>query len=189
MGILRRFREWREDKDGVLTGPDIKAESVDTEQIATDYLYAGAFDGADPDARLDNVLSAAASDDAIYLEGDNYTEDRTISKDVRIVAPGAGSGGASNGRIDGATWTLTDRSRIENISAANNGEIVCDAAFFNSVIGGTGAIITVNGNRARIIGGANLDVTFANGTSSGVADSLVNSSVTDNGSNTVGDLG
>jgi len=31
MGILRRFREWREDKDGVLTGPDINAESVDTD--------------------------------------------------------------------------------------------------------------------------------------------------------------
>jgi len=30
MGILRRFREWREDKDGVLTGPDINADSVDT---------------------------------------------------------------------------------------------------------------------------------------------------------------
>jgi len=35
MGILRRFREWREDKDGVLTGPDINAESVDTDESVT----------------------------------------------------------------------------------------------------------------------------------------------------------
>jgi len=30
MGILRRFREWREDKNGVLTGPDIDADSLKT---------------------------------------------------------------------------------------------------------------------------------------------------------------
>jgi len=45
MGILRRFREWREDKDGVLTGPDINAESVDTGEVTiagTDF-FAGIY--------------------------------------------------------------------------------------------------------------------------------------------------
>jgi hypothetical protein len=36
MGILRRFREWREDKNGVLTGPDIDADSVSTDRLDTE---------------------------------------------------------------------------------------------------------------------------------------------------------
>jgi hypothetical protein len=36
MSILRRFREWREDSDGVLTGPKVDAESVQTDEASID---------------------------------------------------------------------------------------------------------------------------------------------------------
>jgi len=39
MGILRRFREWREDKDGVLTGPDIDADSINTDDQTINQSY------------------------------------------------------------------------------------------------------------------------------------------------------
>jgi hypothetical protein len=47
MGILRRFREWREDKNGVLTGPDIDADSVNTDELKTPLTGARLIKGSD----------------------------------------------------------------------------------------------------------------------------------------------
>jgi len=165
-------------------------ESVSTERIGSTRHYAGAFDGADADARLTNALSATSAGDTIYLEKAPYTSNRTISTGLEIVA----QGGTYNGTELDAVWTLTARCRIRGISnASSSSEIIVDSGADASVItlcefNGSTAI-TINDNNVRYVNNSLGDVTFASGTNGGLVDACRGTAYTDNsGSNTQGDI-
>jgi len=163
--------------------------SVSTESVANDYYFAAAFDGSNATDRLSNTLSAASDGDTIFLEGGVYGSNLTISTAVTLQSPGREVGGAELH----ATWTLNGSCIADQLSIdQNNGGNITVGASNCSIQNcrgqGSGEHITVDGSFAEIDGGTNLDVTFNNGATSGVADSLVASNVTDNdGGNVIGD--
>jgi hypothetical protein len=55
-------------------------------------------------------------------------------------------------------------------------------------INGNGATVTIDTGRVIVANCDNLSVTFNNGTSDGLVDTCTGTTVTDNGSNTVGDV-
>lgn len=159
--------------------------AVSTEQIVTNYHFAEAYDGSDADTRLDNAISAAASGDTIYLETASYSTNRTISSKIRLVGPGSNSISAE---ISG-TWTLSSRISLENISRIT-GELVINGAecSFSDSYGFTGDVITVGADLFRMTNCGGYDVTFQSGTSGGIVDGCSSTNVTDNGTNTIGDI-
>lgn len=178
-------------QDPDLAGDSVTATSLTTvealpESITSDYYYAGAFDGADPDARLDNALAAVDADqNVIYLEtGVTYSKDRTFADRVELQGS---SPGATDGTLLNGVWTFNDISHIESISIEpSNGKLD-----FQGLGGSAHNIslrneINVGANRALLshIRWAGT-VTFESGTSDGVILADGNVTVTDNGSNNV----
>jgi hypothetical protein len=173
--------------DGVYeqtTGDGIETPSVSTEGavVGDTYYWASRYDGADADARLDAALSAATDGDTIYLEEAVYSADRTISNRLKIV----GTGGAFSGSKIEATWTLGARVLLESVTIDNATVNVNsqNCAIMNSL----GGSVTVSDGRFRYVANDGGDVTFESGTSSSIVDACVGTTVTDNGSNTVGDI-
>ena len=167
-------------------GTDAIRDSVNTKDLTNNYHYAGAYDGADADARLDAALSSASDGDLIYLESSTYSTDRTISGRVRIV----GTNGVFLGSEIDATWTCDSRVAFENIAC--KGIIVLNvrqSRVVNSIFGGVSEILVQN-DKAVIhgINGFDADVVFSSETAQGIVDSSTNINVVDNGNNTVGDI-
>lgn len=162
---------------------------ISTEQIVTDYVYAGAFDGSDPDARLDTALSAASDDQRIYLESASYDADRTISKAVTLTMPAANS---TSGKIN-ATWTLSTDVTLDHVNATGSASFDLTGNKAEIINSRAPVTVTISGDGCAIIGchgesSTNLSVTFESGASDGLADALRYATVTDNdGSNTLGD--
>ena len=160
--------------------------SVETEKMNRNYIYAASKSGGDADARLDAALTDANDGDRIYLEaGKTYATDRTVNTNVMIMGPGDIFNNSA--RISG-TWTWSNNGGIYHVALDKGGEIRLDQVctyFGSNSLSGT---VTVQNDRVRVINHDNIKVTFASGTSSGIADDLTNSSVTDNGSNTVGEI-
>jgi len=149
------------------TGPVDFNRPVSVERIDSERHYAGAYSGSDPDARLDNALSAASSGETIYLEATTYDIDRTISSALTLVG---GSSHNITGTIINATWTF-------------NGNYI---TLKNVFLGGT---ISVTSKRVSIYDVSSGSVTFESGTDKCIIDTSTAVSVTDNsGSNTIGDI-
>lgn len=164
---------------------DVNNSSTITEQIGGEYHHAGSYDGADPDTRLGNALSAAANGDVVLLENAAYSTARTFGFDGVLLGSFSvtGSGGS---RID-AAWTLDSRAHIFRGMTTGNGSIAVNAS--NTHISHVDdADITVSADRAILTGLLGGSVTFESGTSEGVIDSSAATTVTDNGTNTVGDV-
>jgi len=141
------------------------------------------FDGSDADTRLDNALAVANEGDTVLLENTTYTQDRSIGVRLKIVGSGSSFNGSS---IDsGVMWTLTGFVHIYNITGS--GTLVLDGTRA-AVVSPSIIDITVKSVDNRIIGGEDVAVTFESGTSGNIVDSQRGGSVTDNGSNTVGDI-
>ncbi|WPH59263.1 hypothetical protein AFNJKBDN_CDS0046 [Halorubrum virus V_ICIS4] len=169
-------------------GNDIEnAGSVSTENLNTEYHYAGAYPGSDVDARLDNALSAASDGHIIYLEDGKYSNNRTISKATTII--GDESMTAAGPTLE-AVWTVSNRNALRGLFIGAGGKLILD----NERIKVSGIIdfgdgVTVSANDCAVVLGASVSVTFNSGTSGGLADSLWGgSSVTDNGTNLEGDV-
>lgn len=174
------------------TYDDVTANSVGVKAITSDYHYAGAYDGADPDARLDNALSAASITDTIYLENASYTADRTVSTRLKIV--GTFGTFIQGSWIDGATWTFSDRPVIDSLEMDNNATINLNGTSYsvvqNCFLRTTSDSIVIDGDSARLWGlGGPGEIVFNAGTSGGIVDASQGLTVTDDGSNTVGDIG
>jgi len=169
-----------------LTSNSVNTDDTQTKTIgAANHHYAGDYDGADADARLDNALAAASENETIYLEAAEYSNDRTLATRYRFIGTG---GVASNGTTTiSGDWTINNRSIIEHVSILGSTVTLADKSCL--ILACANATITVSSDDVRIIGGDNLTVTFESGTSGSVIDSCTRSQVTDNGSNTVGDLG
>jgi hypothetical protein len=184
--------------------PAIHARSVDTPLVSTEQIggerhYAGAYSGSDADARLDNALSAASDDDTIYLEAATYSNNRTISQNLTLVGAGRGGANGAGTEITG-DWELTGRpSTLKNCFIAPNNnpldvsarDITVKDCWISS--GDQGIEVTGrdsdNAAPGVLIIGCNGagSLTFVSGTSGALVDSS-ELSVTDNGTNTVGDL-
>lgn len=167
--------------------PAVTAGDTHTETIgATNYHYAGDYDGGDADARLDNAISAASTGDRIFLEPEAYTDDRTVSKRLTFEGPSdASRDGAS---IEG-TWTFNTMfgGGIKHVMV-DGGTLNLDTQsnFFMFTFNAN-ATINVNANEVRLIGLNGGTVTFDASTSGGILDASTDVSATDNGSNTIGD--
>jgi len=167
--------------------PALRARLLNTGQIGSEHRYAGGCDGADADARLDNALNDANPDDTIYLESADYTDDRTISTVHQFVGTSVEANGA---RISG-TWTISaGGTAMDHIRLNGSGVLDVDSdnvQYRNSIMNGNGDVI-LGGDQNAVLNVAFANVTFESGTSNGLVDGCANASVTDNGSNTVGDL-
>lgn len=148
-----------------------------------DYHYAGDFDGADADARLDNALAAASNGDTIYPEAASYGS-RTISQ--RISLAGGGQFGAVE-IASGATWTITG-SHVEIRNVTTQGTLRIEGFNTTYQTATAAGTITVAANNAKLLGLNSASITFEAGASNGIVDACTGTTVTDNdGGNAVGD--
>ena len=157
--------------------------------IGETYHFASKYDGDNADNRLDNALSSASVGDIIYLENENYTTNRTISKRNTLIGCGI-QGGGSDGTVVDADWVLDARVLIISIGAASEASISINelnTAIERSQLSG-GTTVTISADQFRFSNNYSGDLTFESGTSNGLVDSCVGTSVTDNGSNTIGDI-
>jgi len=167
----------------------LDAGSVNTETIGSERYYAGSYDGGDPDARLDNALSAASTGDVIYLENAGYLNTHTISTDgLTIFGTAARQRGT---QINGGITVSADY--VEFIDLYWNGGTHQLNGASNSIRRGSinsgGADITIDGVLSIVEGVMGGSVTLGSNSIQCVVDSCAAFSVTDNGSNNVvGDL-
>jgi len=185
--------------DGIVES-DVDNESVDTDKETinhgvvrgrhSEYIDAAKFDGDDPDARLDSALSAANAGDTIYLENDVYDTDRTISTQVSLV--GFSADNATGTELAGnTTLTLDVRCRVVGIALSGtdaNINVNSERVRLNAINGRGDNFITISNGEVMLTELHLCEVTFEAGTSLGLVDSCVRTNVTDNGSNTVGDI-
>jgi hypothetical protein len=159
--------------------------SLNSEVISTNYIFAGAYDGGDVDARLDNALSDLNQGDTLYLEASTYVDDRTITTNrVRVVGSGRGGEGDATQLDNTTTWTFDSaRGQIQNLTG---GSLVAGGA---TLIKNVYLMdITVPNPNVIICDSFGGSVTFESGTSNGIVDTCSGTTVTDNGTNTVGDI-
>lgn len=163
---------------------DYYADEIDANLVSTgitqtetigagEYHYAGDYDGADPDARLGNALSAASPGNLIYLENAEYNTDRTFSNSYVLI--GTFTRWADGSILMDTQWTFDSACRVVGIGGGGP----ADSQF------------QINADRMGIfqVGGAVLQITFASGTQRGLVDGAYGEvTVTDNGTNSVGDL-
>jgi hypothetical protein len=173
----------------------VQTNETQTKTIGSgEYHYAGDYDGSDPDQRLDAALSAANEGDIIFLENALYDADRTISKKALLLGTGLQQvpSGAGEGTTIGAAWTLDKGRCVIRRIVMNNSASISLTARFTKLISlqgrGSDTPITVSADDTMISQGENLDVTYESGTANGIIDTVTNGTVTDNGSNTVGDF-
>jgi hypothetical protein len=172
--------------NGVAT-PSVETDAVRTETIgAGDYLYAGDFDGADADARLSNALSASSENTKINLEsGVTYDADISVPFGVNLSGVTPGSPTVSSG----TTWSFPNNTaKLSNVRMAGTIDVTASIIRLDSINQFGGGTITIDGGNCVLTRITSGDVTFASGTSGNVIDSSTNVTVTDNGSNTVGDV-
>ena len=165
--------------------------ALEAESLVNDRIYAGAYAGSDPDARLDNALSDSSGGETIYLEAGQYTSDRTISIPVTIVGTSQFVDGTDV--TDDSTWTLDDRGiRLTNLLWRGE-KIICDSQDCTIDSSIVNSDVEVEADGFRFYGNRNTtssteSITFSTDTEAGIVDSTSNFSVTDNGNNTVGDI-
>ena len=164
----------------------LNSNSVNTEQIGNEWYYAGAYAGSDPDSRLDNAVAAADEGDTILVENALYTTDRTVAKRLNFHGGAVGFSGTA---VE-ADWTFDARVNLLNIQFGAGTTTTINGEF--SVIGkGTNsdsAEFVINANDCLYTSSIMGVVTFASGTNRGLVDSCVDTEVTDNGTNSVGDI-
>ena len=169
-------------------GTDIEGVgTLSAEDLVSDYLYAGAYDASDADARLDNALTAASDGDVIKLEAATYDADRTGTDSIDKSVSFEGTTFAStSGSVLDADWTIENADMLSKMrfSSGNTLTIGGDQAVTDVWVNGD---IVVTGNRSVLgnLGGLG-SVTFESDTSNGSIGVIAQSiDVTDNGSNRV----
>jgi hypothetical protein len=161
------------------------AAAVTTGGITIDdaWHYAGS------DSELDTVLSNVSEGDTILLGNTTFSNNRTIST-RGLVFRGTVSPGSVRGTDISGTWTLSEQLTIKHCQ-------ISTAPDFNSrdiglVSCGMSAALSTDQDLTRVFhcDGNGFDFTFENGTSGGIIDGNLDfGTITDNGSNTVGDNG
>jgi hypothetical protein len=145
------------------------------------------FDGSTVDARLDNAIAAASSGDHIAIESVGYSDDRTVSK--RLALEGTHKLPAGGATLEGASWTFTEAVVLKLFQADSSSSISLTGSYSQLSEARVGGSITVSNDLVTIaqVAGSG-SITFESGTSGGIVDGSSGVSVTDNGTNTVGDI-
>ena len=135
------------------------------------------------DTELDDALASANGGDMIILGNSTYTTDRTISKDLCFM----GSHDQFGAVID-SSWTVDGRVKIKNTGFSGGNVITINAV--NSAIESCSgdATVTVFADDFRYLNNVGGDITFESGASGGIVDGCAGTTITDNGSNQIGDV-
>lgn len=157
--------------------------SLGAGEIGSGRHYAEAKSGSDPDSRLATAISDASVGHVIYAElGSTYDSNETIPTGMLVTGSTR-----QNGPDVSATWTLGFDAWLEGmrisgtITASNSRGGVRNCGL-------SGSTVTVSNDWFSVVGCDRGSVTFENGTGAGIVDSCVQTSVTDNGNNTIGDI-
>lgn len=181
------------DSDGNVGLPgdrvDVFADGVDATTVSTEgavigpYKWAAAYDGGDPDARLDAAISDAANGETVFLEAATYDATRTVSKILTMIGSGI------EGTEITANWTITTNlSSLRSVRVTST--ITVDLnGFLGTDLWLDGGSISAEGNSITVTESRDGSVTFASGTTGGMVDSCYSGlTATDNGSNVIGDI-
>jgi hypothetical protein len=143
MGILRRLREWREDANGILTGPAIDTDTLDANSVNTDDLTNKGFPDDDPRELLgfirddsfttvsetltDIGLPESRGDNEFYtLEIIHFEADSGSTETLSLSIQGVSSGDYEfilhdeNGAFDSRVTGASDLSLIETTTTSSN---------------------------------------------------------------------
>ena len=174
--------------DTINDSPGGEFESVTTEgvRINEEYLWASSYNGADADARLTNALSDATNGDCIHLENATYSSDRSITTRITLIGP---AGNFSGIDISG-TWTFdTPQVTVKRVRFSVDPAFNQNRTRFNEVM--FNANITNGGmnNQSYVACDFNSNsLTLESGSSNCIVDGVVQGTVTDNGTNVVGEI-
>jgi hypothetical protein len=161
----------------------LTSDSISTGGIEIDETYHYAAD----DAELDEKLSSASRGDTIYLGNSDFAHDRTIStKGVTIISSSVGSESAefSGSLTFDAPDIVIAGGHISGSVTVNDS--ACAIIRGNHAFGMGG--ITISADTFRYVNNREGELTFESGTSGGIVDACTQVTVTDNGTNTVGDI-
>jgi hypothetical protein len=174
--------------DATFGATEHESVSADGAVIGDNHHWASSYDGGDPTTRLSNAIDGVSEGDVIYLENEPDYGDVIIDTRCRLI--GSGITFRGTGIADGATWTLQSNGiEIECMGSGSNGEIVIDARSCAIRRSGIFSVdITVNESWFKYIGNEGGAVTFDSGTDSGIVDGCTDTTVTDNGTNTIGEI-
>jgi hypothetical protein len=111
----------------------ITTKSLVTQNVNSGYVYAGAFPGSDPDARLTSCLNSSevSGGETVFLENDDYLANRSIETAVNLVGTSSVRFGTG---ISGVITLSSTEINIRNVAlrdpSLNVGEIVLDGGPF-----------------------------------------------------------
>jgi len=158
---------------------------VDPDVVNTDGVTIGARDTARDDSDFDDALNSASNGHHIRLGKSEFGDSRTITKKLTLEGIFSDFDGTyitgdwslngtetmlSNVRVENATLTLDS-----NLTTINNSNLL-------------NATISINGDDCAVTSCFGGTITFNSGTDGGIVDSGRSNTVTDNGSNTIGDI-
>lgn len=171
---------------------ELAAQTVTTDGLVVDdtHHWASQYDGGDPDARLANALSAASDGDVIHLENGTYDSNLTVSKRLRVVGTNPGGTSPSGTQI-GADWTIGEGIHLSDfiLDTGQSITITGRRSTLSQFRAAGTAAINVNADECRVYGMFDGNLTFDSGTTGGIIDASIGVSVTDNGTNTEGNVG
>lgn len=166
-------------KGSVIEPDTVNSGSVNTDDVTIDstYRYAGS------DAELNDALSESSDGDVIIL-GQNSFGSFTIDNEITIMGTGR------VGSVIGSDWTLNERCEFRGVAVSNGVTVTVNERI--DVFGSIGFASTtkwdVYSNRCIFTGIESSTIEFASGTQNSIVDSSALTTVTDNGSNTIGDI-
>jgi len=163
---------------------------IEAQQQSSNYWYAAEHDGSDPDTRLDNALANATDGDVVFLENIAYDSARTGSGAISKGVTRKGTN-AENGTKLQVEWELSAAGiEIECMTLGSSGQLnptAGQATIRKMILFGASPEIDVGADYCLITECRGGEVTFQSGTSNGLVDSCLGTSVTDNGTNSIGD--
>lgn len=156
------------------------AESLNAKETTTADTYRTAVSDTD----LSDTISASNAGDTIKIKNVNLSDTYSISKPLTIIGSHYNKGTEFTSNV-----TLSDRVLLKNAGIVG-ATLTIDARFcrFQDSQGGSGPAVQINADDAMLSNLVGYDVTFASGTSNGLVDSSNRITITDNGSNTIGDI-
>jgi len=167
-----------------VTTVNLDAETANIENLGSGRVFAGSYSGANATTRLTNAISDASDGDTVFLENAGYGT-LTISKPLCFVGT---AGLFREGTKISGDWTFNEQTQLQRVfvevSTITFNKSNCKLTNSQGEI----ANVQVNERDCFVTDCNSINVTFASGTVRGIADSLVRSSVTDNGNNTVGEI-
>ena len=158
-------------------------QTLEAESLAIDdaYYYAG------DDSELTTVLNQVSEGDCIMLGSATFSENRSLTGNANRLSI-RGLGGHISGTNITGDWDIGDRTELRDCRVEGSVTISGAYGFVTNVYGAGQTNYQIDADEARLTQLRSGTVEFSSGTSGGLVDSSVETSVTDNGNNTIGDI-